>query len=364
MQNWRRILRADLKFMRRRPGMAVFRWSFLAVACLLLNACVSVNESPPAECHAVYDAGSSSTRLFVYQLTTDGWLEFKGSSSTALADPLRSIRGKTADDMPSVVGEMVDSLQEMKDSGQLACHVASVSVLATAGMRIAEQQFPAASRELWTIVEQAFTRSMDLPATGRTISGFEEGLYAWIAEREQRSSNAFGLVEMGGASFQVSFPCQQCAATRDVIIGGQAVKIVSRSFSGWGQDEAWVRHKERPACASGLGRERRDWQANECLGNLPPLEQLMGTMKGDMRVSGLNSWYTTGAFKYSRPDDVERFCRLGEVSDYQPESACFRAAYLQSVLEMLGLGSGLASTDAEWTLGAAICAATRCLEIK
>ena len=49
----------------------------LAVACTTpLDKVQPVDDV--SDCHIIYDAGSSETRLFIYQETASGWLKHKG----------------------------------------------------------------------------------------------------------------------------------------------------------------------------------------------------------------------------------------------------------------------------------------------
>jgi hypothetical protein len=75
-------------------------------------------------------------------------------------------------------------------------------------------------------------------------------------------------------------------------------------------------------------------------------------------------WYLSDAFKFMQDTDVEQFCRKGVDSGYEPISACFRAVYLRNVLTTLGLPAESKLTDVDWTLGAVICTATRCLAVE
>jgi hypothetical protein len=350
-----------------RKSSIIWRWLLLCLSLCLLTACSSVAEQAAEEastgtCQVIYDAGSSSTRLYLYEQTANGWIQHRGRSSAALSDPVRRIRGKSENDIETVVGELIDSLREIQLSGDVDCDISGVAVLATGGMRIAERQDPATSALLWSRVESVLGSFLGIPVDARTISGFEEGLYAWMAQREEQGTNDFGLVEMGGASFQVVFPCDRCSSSRRVRVVGQPVRIYSRSLNDWGQDEAWHRYGNAPACQRGAGKGKPGWQVSECTAPMVALESLAGGIRREIDTSGVSSWYTAGAYRYSRDDDVERFCRQGELSDYQPESACFRAAYLHDLLEQLGIAGSVSSTGADWTLGAAICAATRCLE--
>ena len=66
----------------------------LMLPLMLTVACTSLPERlqpvPGASaCYIIYDAGSSATRLFIYQETESGWVKHKGPETTALADPVR-----------------------------------------------------------------------------------------------------------------------------------------------------------------------------------------------------------------------------------------------------------------------------------
>ena len=91
----------------------------LLVFALSLVACSSHIEQARvtgdlSSCHIIYDAGSSKTRLYIYQQTGAGWVKHRGPKTDALADPVREIRGKTMSDAGSVVGDIVRALEDMR----------------------------------------------------------------------------------------------------------------------------------------------------------------------------------------------------------------------------------------------------------
>lgn len=83
-----------------------------------------------------------------------------------------------------------------------------------------------------------------------------------------------------------------------------------------------------------------------------------------VKESGGMPWYLTSAFSYMQDTDIDYFCRKGVNGGFQPESSCFRAVYLQNVLDSLAVPVDSELIDVNWTLGAVVCTATRCLEVQ
>lgn len=335
------------------------------------------NELPA--CHIIYDAGSSETRLYIYQQSATGWLKHQGPRTLALADPVRGHRGRTMSGAGAVVDGVVTALEDIRHDGPVnengkpqwpafkwkkQCHVETVAVYATAGMRMAEQQDAANSELLWTMLNDRLKTASGMEVTTRTLTGFEEGLFAWLAKREGQGDGYFGVAEMGGASIQVTFPCASCETSRPVRVKGRAVPLFSHSFLGWGQDEAWKKFGHLPACQRGAGQNNPDWQSVDCAAGISSLSGVVADTVKNIAAAGDLRWYLSDAFRYMKRTDIENYCQKGIESSFQPVSACFRAVYLQKVLDTLGLPVESETSDVNWTLGAVVCTATRCLEFE
>ncbi len=110
--------------------------------------------------------------------------------------------------------EIVASLSDMRRDGPVnedgkptwpafdwreKCDIEAVSVFATAGMRLAEQQDGVGSKMLWDMLNEKLSAVVDMEVTTRTLSGYEEGLFAWLAKRriEGKPGN---LPEVTGAT--------------------------------------------------------------------------------------------------------------------------------------------------------------------
>lgn len=351
----------------------------LFVACTPLVGQKKTDRRTTPACHAIYDAGSQSTRLYIYEQSASGWIKHDGPQTGALADPAREVRGKTMLDADSVVEDIVMALERIRFEGpqnkkgspewpafdwQKECSLATVSVFATAGMRLAEEKSPRATEVLWRKLNDGLGSAVQAQVTTRTLSGFEEGIFAWLAVRESQVDDGFGVAEMGGASTQITFPCASCETSRNVRSKGQLVPVFSHSFLGRGQDEAWKKFGSSTACARGAGSDNPDWQIDDCAVGMAGFSEAAVDIRRNIGSRQNLRWYLSGAFRYMKVTDIDQFCRLGADSGFEPESSCFRAIYLQEVISGLGLPGNAEATDVDWTLGAVVCTATRCLEIK
>jgi hypothetical protein len=354
----------------------------LLLPLVLTTACTTPVErvqpdSNASDCYVIYDAGSSETRLFIYQETATGWLRHKGPETDALSDPVRRNRGKSMSDANVVIGDLLIALDNIRRDGppdkngelewtafnwQRRCHLKGAAVYATAGMRLAEEQDARNSALLWEKLNDRLSKKLGMSVTTRTLSEYEEGLYAWLALRELRTDGDFGVAEMGGASLQVTFPCPFCESATRVKVKDQTVAVFGHSFLGWGQDEAWRKYRNSSACAWGAGLKNPNWRVDDCEAAMVEFAETAADVTNLVKGSGSMRWYLTSAFSYMQNTDIEYFCRKGINSGFQPESSCFRAVYLQNVIDSLELPVDSELSDVNWTLGAVVCTATRCLE--
>jgi len=352
---------------------------FIAL-CLVLSACSVTKEqggtASLAACQVIYDAGSSGTRLSIYQQTSAGWVKHRGPRNSALADPVRGNRKKTMADAEALTDSIVAALADIRGDGPLnkngdpkwlafdwqsQCRFDSVAVYATAGMRLAEKSNPADSEYLWEMLNRKLSAALGMAVTTRTLTGFEEGLFAWLAARETQQDEHFGIAEMGGASAQISFPCAECEAARQVKVQGSGLAMVSYSFLGMGQDEAWKRQPDHSQCKRGVGLNNSGWLVADCSDDIDIPDLIGRQVRGYVEQADVHRWLLAGAFGYSRSTDIDDFCRGNLDSGYRPKTSCFRAVYQPYFLNSLGVPMGSQLSGADWTLGAAICTVNDCL---
>lgn len=196
---------------------------------------------------AVIDAGSSGSRLYLYERQSgpDG-----PKVTLLLEDKPKHQQGlsKYADNPEQAgVGEIRPLLAGLADFAQtngIDPTAVTVSVLATAGMRLVEPSI--ANRIHESVRQEIVSQGYAVRQIG-TISGQDEGLYAWTALNDLKGNlrtgrETEGIVEVGGASAQVAFAVpltvNRDAAVRRVRIGELDYAVFSRSFLGLGQNEA------------------------------------------------------------------------------------------------------------------------------
>jgi hypothetical protein len=230
-------------------------------------------------------------------------------------------------------------------------------------MRLAERQDARNSGLLWKRLNERLGEELGMNVTTRTLSEYEEGLYAWLALRELKSDGDFGIAEMGGVSLQVTFPCPSCDNARQVRVKDEIMPVFSHSFIGWGQDEAWKKYRNINACSRGAALKISDWRVDDCEAVLEFVDTAADVKRVIDNSEGFH-WYLSSAFSYMQTTDIDNYCRKGVNDGFQPESSCFRAVYLSSVLNTLALTDNSELTDVNWTLGAVACTATRCLEVQ
>lgn len=213
------------------------------------------------------DAGSSGSRVHVYQylpansVATSGLPKFELPSKTLKIKPGLS----TYEDDPKAASESLRGLIEfaVKHVPDSLWASTPIFLFATAGLRT----IPAgAAEEILEEVRNSFERSVFRFERHwvRLIPGKDEGLYGWIAANYllgnfdelpsinhsdvnsvSSSSHTIGVVEMGGASMQVSFAPSDISKIdpeelSTVSLNGRVYRIYTHSYLNYGLEQAQV----------------------------------------------------------------------------------------------------------------------------
>lgn len=220
--------------------------AFLFVLCMILFSGWNLRSS--FRYSVVIDAGSSGTRAHVFRY----WLESgkpvfdfgeENYASLKLSPGLSSYA-----DNPQGASVSVAELVEFAKGRvpQAMLKNSEIRLMATAGMRLLDVSVQEQILEVTRgVLRSSGFKFQDDWAS--VISGFDEGMYAWVVANYAIGSlggdplHTTGIVELGGASAQVTFVSSETAPpgfSRTISYEGVAYKIYSHSFLHYGQDEA------------------------------------------------------------------------------------------------------------------------------
>ena len=236
-----------------------------ALVSLGLPAAASANSTSAPVYTAVIDAGSSGTRIFLFEVQPGPYplikqiAAHKGIAGDDGIDDFLNHLGGTEKNLgpeavgPAVIGPLLDAIAPTLAERGVRDGDVVVDLLATAGMRSVVTPIGSHSQSDVDAYYDGIRRFISSKgfAAGevRTADGSaEEGLWTWI-DVNDRYRDAFrtdktpvGVVEVGGSSMQVSYPT---AAAPDpakniyaVTINGKTFSVFDRTYIGLGQDDA------------------------------------------------------------------------------------------------------------------------------
>jgi hypothetical protein len=227
-----------------------FLLCFLPSALASAGECADFAGDPdPSEYVVVLDAGSSKTEAFIYRLT----------SQDSMTHPPRvdrcDVSYRTEQGISSLLSNQTtmdtylenileDTKKYLENMGFSSTQLQSVPIYlrATAGVRISpvEAQEPLMELATETLQRSGFSPTSD----AQVISGFAEGVYAWLSLNIKENKiggpwdETFGIIEMGGASEQITFIPASQPNTFPMRISGNSYSLYSYSYNHFGSDEA------------------------------------------------------------------------------------------------------------------------------
>jgi hypothetical protein len=213
---------------------------------LWLSACAGLQPTPSHI--AVIDAGSSGSRAHLYRLSrnedgahVEDLAQFEDERVAALASFGPDAAQAGAQGLQPLLNRIDDYLAQHAISKTTV----RIDVLATAGMRLLAAADPQAEREVYASLRE--TIAHDGFAAGRvaTISGADEGRYAWVdvnylRRNFEQGASTIGVIEVGGASMQIAYATGDAHRPGvDIVkVNGKSYPLLSISFLGLGQNEA------------------------------------------------------------------------------------------------------------------------------
>jgi len=270
-----------------------------------------------SHCIAVIDAGSSGSRLHVYAYDLD-----KTNTPIAINEIWNR---KVLPGLSTIEHEhgSVSAYMEKLFTDAPAV-LMPVYFYSTAGMRLLPKSYHSNVNQLvsdW-FDKQYYWRLV----TARTITGKEEGVYAWLSTNyklnllDQGAEPTSGIMDIGGASVQIVFSINNelNVDSNDIVsidLYGHHFKLFSRSFLGLGQNEMGHQYADTSQCypvdyelPGGLAGKG---DANSCKNEITKLVNKVHYVKKNvssiLNQNPIVKWYVLGGVTYLLNDKLFAF---------------------------------------------------------
>ncbi|WNG17526.1 mannan-binding protein [Cystobacter fuscus] len=289
---------------------------------------------PPFE-HLVIDAGSSGTRLLLYEVA-------RGPQGCQLTPPKAQEQKKD-----STLGALADMDVKMAEQelGERITALAPTRVvlLGTGGFRQKGMQGERKMREL----RERLARHVQQV---EIISGKTEGELAWLATQPTAEKAPFSILEIGGVSVQFATgePSGDIQSVSDDAVG---INVLSEEM---GKDKANCLKEEESftRCMAAIGQRLESSQLARKTSKLLPEGQhrpvyIIGKELDALFQPGkeLSRALLEGIGK--------KWCKDSRTGDDKAKASCFKMAYLSALLKAVKAGSIRKGADS-WTRAAAV----------
>lgn len=238
----------------------------LAITIILL---ISIPGMLLAQKIAIIDAGSSGSRLYVYEIIDNGkkidvLYPTVGQEANSKGRALSSVPNHN-DSVKIFLTTMTSKYNQSFTTGKIPLYI-----LATAGMRmVSKGKADSIYARIYQIANKEKLNGFHLEKA-MTISGRYEGLYAWIAANYKNGKLGFntsstekpltyagtpyGILEIGGASMQIAFAMNRTDANNISRKGFS--NIYSISYLGGGVDQIFQKHKDEKTPKFDIGLKK------------------------------------------------------------------------------------------------------------
>lgn len=332
----------------------------MAVLTTVLLVCISGAFAQQKDTIAIIDAGSSGSRLFVYEVAGQTirciFPIGKKQENDSKGEALSKIQPQNAQETDSFLANMTKNYQTSGKKKDLY-------VLATAGMRLVKES------RADSIYSQMRNKTVNnyTVKEAMTISGRYEAFYAWIATNYRNKLLGFsistplkpltytgtpvGIVEIGGASMQIAFATSATnnSNSSDFISREGFSNIYCKSYLGGGADQIYETYKDSPFYKKYM--ETKDSTLLDYSWKVPNLPHI----PSDISFYGLGKpiEVVIDSKKQSLKDYIEAIKQEDSVSNYHPKSNAMYINWLFSQLKINGKVKA-AKKQSSWTEGAVI----------
>jgi hypothetical protein len=211
---------------------------------------IFADECTEHHCIAIVDAGSTGSRLHLWQYELDkdhNPIILKELFTKKISPGITSLAPNDQD-----TDKYLSQLFSISYQNSLP-----VYFYATAGMRLAP---PNTQKKIYSDIKLWFDSQTNwLLKDLKTLSGKEEAVYGWVAMNyktlrlQSPEKPLFSVLDMGGASVQVTFPVAASMISRSKDIEvldlfGRHIVLFAHSFLGLGETETLHQMQEARAC--------------------------------------------------------------------------------------------------------------------
>lgn len=257
------------------------------------------------KCLAVVDAGSTGTRVHLYEYDLDKThtpIHIKEVWTKKINPGFASIKP----DSNTIKGYLDNLL-----SGVTTLQKVPLYFYSTAGMRL----LPPSKQKIYyrALKHWFFQQKQWQLMRAKTITGNEEAVYDWLAVNYQLGTllslqdKPIGVMDMGGASVQIVFPVDENKISTAVplvklTLYGQPIQLYVRSFLGLGQNEMAHQFLNSPTCfAYGyplpdgeMGQGNASSCKQELLSLVNGLHEVDEIIKPVLASNPMDVWYVLG----------------------------------------------------------------------
>lgn len=221
-----------------------YKCTLLSLFFYLLFSNTSVFSSVANEHYMIFiDAGSSGSRLHLFQYKPDSnFFQIKEVFSESVKPGLSSFYNQPEKTPSSLQKMLVDAAQYLATQ-HIDQKVTPINIMGTAGMRLLPED---KQKAIYLSLKRYIQKNYHFPIHQvKTISGQDEGLYAWmdvnyLAGSFKTHNPTIGSIDMGGASTQIAYETESVDNDVNIMtINQKEYAVFSKSFLGMGQDQTF-----------------------------------------------------------------------------------------------------------------------------
>lgn len=214
----------------------------VSISAFICSVAIASYDSSAEKSTIIVDAGSTGSRLNIYQYT----LNPASSLPVVHSENSSKLKGGIQEENSDSVDAYLKKLfGEIKSE-----NINNIYFYSTAGMRqVSPNQRASLNKVIGNWLRAKFPRSV---IDVQTIPGQKEALYAWLALNYSKGllgaqSRTQGILEMGGASTQIAYEVEN-KADFIVKINNKVYKLNAESFLGLGIDQAMDQFLNQESC--------------------------------------------------------------------------------------------------------------------